>query len=118
AVYYALERGSASRGVGQRLRAVVLNSGAYPPELVVRAAALSVPALLLHGLADGPSEGGSEMTTAARARAFEAALVAANKVVDDEYFEGARHSALFYDADQRARSVRRVADFLRRYGFA
>jgi hypothetical protein len=57
------------------------------------------------------------MTTAARARAFEAALLAANRVVEDEYFEGARHSALFYDAGQRARSVRRVAEFLRRPGF-
>jgi hypothetical protein len=57
------------------------------------------------------------MTTAVRARAFEAAVLAAKKVAEAEYFEGARHSALFYDADQRARSVRRVGDFLRRHGF-
>ncbi len=114
AVHYALERGSARQGAGRGLHAVVLNSGAYPPELMARAADLSVPALLLHGTADGPAEGGSEMTTVARARAFEATLVAARKLVEDEYFEGARHSALFYNADQRGRSVRRVADFLRR----
>jgi alpha-beta hydrolase superfamily lysophospholipase len=84
---------------------------------VARAAALSVPALLLHGTEDGPAEGGSDMTTVARARAFEEALLAANKVVEDEYFEGARHSALFYNADQRAHTVRRVAEFLRRQGF-
>lgn len=116
AVHYALERGSDSQGAGRGLRAVVLNSGAYPPELVARAAALSVPVLLLHGTADGPEEGGSEMTTVARARAFEVTLVAARQVVEGEYFEDARHSALFYNADQRARSVRRVADFLRRQG--
>lgn len=116
ALHYAIERGSPGRGAGGGLHAVVLNSGAYPPELAARAAALSIPALLLHGTADGPAEGGSEMTTVARARAFEAALVAARKVVEAEYFEDARHSALFYNADQRARSIRRIADFLRREG--
>lgn len=116
AVYYALGRGSASEAPRRGLNAVVLNSGAYPPELVARAGALSVPALLLHGTADGPAEGGSEMTTVARARAFEAALVAAGKVVESEYFEGARHSALFYNANQRTRSVRRLVDFIRRQG--
>lgn len=113
AVHYAIERGSAGRGAREGLHAVVLNSGAYPPELVARAAALSIPALLLHGTADGPAEGGSEMTTVARARAFEAALLAARKVVKGEYFDDARHSALFYNADQRARSLRHIADFLR-----
>jgi len=117
AVYYALERGRASQEAEPKLHAVVLNSAAYPPELVARAAALGEPALLLHGTADGPAEGGSEMTTVVRARAFEEALLAANKVVEAEYFEGARHSALFYNADQRARTVRHVAAFLRRQGF-
>lgn len=56
------------------------------------------------------------MTTVTRARAFEATLVVAQKVVEHEYFEGMRHSALFYNADQRARSIRRVADFLRGHG--
>ena len=68
AVDYALERGSASQGVGRRRHAIVLNSGAYPSELVARAAALSVAALLLHGTEDGPAEGGSEMTTGAGTR--------------------------------------------------
>ena len=116
ALYYALEREDARRD-GRGIQAVVLESGAYPPEIVNRAAALSVPVLLLHGTADGPAEGGSEMTTAVRARAFEAALLAANKVVEAEYFEGARHSALFYDAERHTRTVRRVAEFLRRQGF-
>ena len=116
ALYYALERGRAHQEA-RGIQAVVLNSGAYPPELVNRAPALTVPVLLLHGTADGPAEGGSEMTTAVRARAFEAALLAANKVVDAEYFEGARHSALFYNAEQHTRTVRRVAEFLRRQAF-
>ena len=117
ALHYALERGGATQGRGRRLHTVVVNSGAYPPELVARAGTLNVPALMLHGTADGPAEGGSDMTTVVRARAFETALVEARKVVEVEYFDGARHSALFYDANQRARSVRRVADFLRRHGF-
>ncbi len=109
---YALERGAS-----QGLRAVVLNSGAYPPELVARVGMLGVPTLILHGTADSPAGGGSEMTAIGRARVFEAALAEAIKVHEVEYFEGAGHEALFTNGDQRARSVRRVADFLRRHGF-
>ncbi|HXG70121.1 MAG TPA: dienelactone hydrolase family protein [Gemmatimonadaceae bacterium] len=117
ALNYALERGTASQGTGQGLRAVVLNSGAYPPELVARVGVLGVPTLLLHGTADSPVGGGSEMTAIGRARLFEGALAGASKVHEVEYFEGAGHETLFTNGDQRTRSVRRVADFLRRYGF-
>jgi dienelactone hydrolase len=113
ALNYALERGRLENG----LRAVVLNSAAYPPELVSRAAELGVPALMLHGTADSPAQGGSANTAATRARAFEAALLAAGKVVEARYFEGADHNTLFMDAEQRARSVRHMAEFLRRQGF-
>jgi hypothetical protein len=51
-----------------------------------------------------------------RGHAFEAALVAARMVVEREYFEDARHSAPFYGGHQIARSMRRIADFLRRQG--
>lgn len=119
-LYYALERGGtspqAAHAVGPALRAVVLNSGAYPPELVARAGELSVPTLLLHGTADSPAEGGSDMTAVGRARAFAAALAAAGRVSEVEYFEGAGHNALVADEAQRARSVRRMVDFLRRHG--
>jgi len=117
ALYYALERGGASKGAEQRLRAIVLNSGAYPPELVARAAELNVSTLLLQGTADSPVEGGSEMTAVARAREFEAALLEAKKVVEAEYFEAADHNALFTNGDHRAHTIRVVADYLRRQGF-
>ena len=57
------------------------------------------------------------MTAIGRARTFELALAAANKVHEVEYFDGAGHEALFTDDDQRARSISRVAGFLRRSGF-
>jgi alpha-beta hydrolase superfamily lysophospholipase len=115
ALYYALERG----GAKNERRALVLNSGAYPPELVARAADLNVPTLILHGTADNlsPEDGGSEMTAVVRAREFEAALLQGKKVVESEYFEGAGHNALFTDGRQRERSIQRVADFLRGQGF-
>jgi dienelactone hydrolase len=120
ALFLALERGGRSRGaprdVGPALRAIVLNSGAYPPDLVRRATELGVPTLLLHGTADSPADGGSEMTAVGRARGFAAALAAAGREVEAEYFEGAGHNALLADPAQRAASVRRMADFLRRHG--
>jgi dienelactone hydrolase len=112
ALYYALERGRVPNG----LRAVVLNATAYPPSLLARAPELQVPTLMLHGTADSPAQGGSPMTTIARARAFEAALRAARKVVDVRYFEGADHNTLFIDANQRTESVRRMTTFLRGLG--
>lgn len=114
ALYYALERG---RGAAAGVRAVVLNSTAYPPSLLSRAAELEVPALLLHGTADSPVRGGSPMTAVARARAFEAALRGSAKVVRAEYYEGAEHDGLFEDAAQRLHSVQAVTAFLRQQGF-
>ena len=113
ALYYSLERG----GAKPELRALVLNSGAYPPELMARAANLNVPTLILHGTADNPAEGGSEMTAVVRAREFEAALLEGKKAVESEYFEDAGHNALFTDDRQRIRSIHRVTDFLRGQGF-
>jgi dienelactone hydrolase len=117
ALHYAFERGNASGGIGPALRGIVLNSTAYPPETLARASMLGVPTLVLHGTADSPAGGGSEMTAIGQARAFEAALAGTTKVHEVEYFEGAGHEALFTNIDQRARSVRRVAEFLRRQGF-
>lgn len=116
ALNYALARGGANQR-RQVLRAVVLNSGAYPPELVSRAAMLGVPVLVLHGTADSPAGGGSDMTAIERARAFEAELARTSKVHEVEYFEGAGHETLFTNEDHRAKSVRRVAEFMRRVTF-
>lgn len=112
ALYFALERSRSETG----LRAIVLNSTAYPPELLRRASELAAPVLMFHGTADSPAEGGSEMTVIARARAFEAALAAAGRTVQAEYFDGADHSSLFRDVAQRERTVRHVVAFLREQG--
>jgi dienelactone hydrolase len=114
---YALDRADRTRRATRSLRAIVLNSGAYPPELVARAGQLDVPVLVLHGTADGPTEGGSEMTSVERARTFVAALADAGKRAEVEYFDGAGHSGIFKSADQRARSIRLISAFLRRQAF-
>ena len=113
ALYYALERGSDENS---GIRALVLNSTAYPPSLLARAADLRVPTLILHGTADSPARGGSPMTAVARARAFELALRASGKVVRAEYFDGAEHDALFRDPAQRRHSAQAVTAFLRERG--
>jgi dienelactone hydrolase len=98
---------------GASVQAVVLNASGYPPAVVDRARSATRPVLILHGAQDGPSTpGGSEMTTAAKARAFEAALRKAGRPVDAHYYERGTHTSLFTDAAQRADSVDRIAEFL------
>jgi dienelactone hydrolase len=107
---YVLTTGGLPVGV----RAAVLNSTGYPPEVTARAAEVRVPLLLLHGTADDPADGGSALTAVERARAFEAALHAAGKDVEAVYVDGGRHNSLFASEQQYEMTVRRIADFLRR----
>jgi len=95
------------------VRAAVLNSAGYPPQVTARAPEVRVPLLLLHGIADGPADGGSEFTAIARARAFASALRDAGKDVEAQFFEGG-HNGLFESPSQYDASVRLMADFLRR----
>src|SRR5215207_1763039 len=104
ALMYALGAGG--------VRALVLNSTGYPPEVVARAPEIAAPILLLHGTRDDPADGGSALTAVDRARAFEAALRAAGKEVDATYFE-AGHNDLFASAAQYDATVRRISAFLR-----
>jgi carboxymethylenebutenolidase len=113
-----------SRGAGatlnyvltaKRVQAAVLNSGGYPPELADRIGWIEVPILILHGVADGPDDGGSAMTNVDMARRFEAALRHANKVVEAHYYDGAGHNGLFSNPAQRDDEIRRMAAFLRRH---
>lgn len=112
-----------SRGAGTALdyalvtgdaRAVVLNSGGYPPDLADRISQLKAPVLILHGVADGPSEGGSEMTQVQMARNFEAAVRRAGKPLEAHYYE-ANHNGLFTTPAQYADTVRRISAFVKRY---
>jgi dienelactone hydrolase len=112
-----------SRGAGlalsyalakKRAHAVVLDSGGYPDELTARAAELTAPLLILHGAADSPADGGSAMTTARKARAFEAAVTRAGGRVEAKYYAGAGHNALFTDPVQSQDEVARVKAFLAR----
>jgi len=105
ALHYVLERGG--------VRAAVLNSTGYPPEVVDRAGEVSAPLLIVHGTADNPADGGSARTAIERARAFEAALRAAGRPVEVLYFEGGRHNGLFADSAQYDATLRRIATFLR-----
>jgi len=107
ALMHALDAGGAGG-----IRALVLNSTGYPPEVVARAPDVAAPILLLHGTRDDPADGGSALTAVDRARAFEAALRAAGKEVDATYFE-AGHNDLFASASQYDATVRRISAFLR-----
>jgi predicted esterase len=93
---------------------LVLNSGGYPPELAGRVSQLEAPILILHGVADSPSEGGSQMTHIQMARNFEAAVRNAGKPVEAHYYE-AGHNGFFQKPEQAADSVQRIGAFVKRY---
>lgn len=99
---------------GGGVQAVVLNSAGYPQELGGRAADLHVPILMLHGMADGPSEGGSPMTNVQMARNFETALRRAGRQVEATYYEGG-HNAIFTNPAQYTAELQRILTFLREY---
>jgi dienelactone hydrolase len=105
ALDYAIVTGNAS--------ALVLNSGAYPPELADRLSQLEAPVLILHGIADSPSEGGSQMTNIQMARNFEAAVRRAGKPIEAHYYE-ANHNGLFANPTQTEDSIRRISAFVKR----
>ena len=99
---------------GGVVQAAVLNSAGYPQDLVPRAAELRVPLLMLHGISDSPSEGGSTFTDVGMARAFEAALRRAGRLVEVAYYDGG-HNSIFTSTAQYDDEVERIAGFLRRY---
>jgi dienelactone hydrolase len=100
---------------GGRARAAVLHSAGYPAGLAQRIDRLAVPVLILHGTADGPSDGGSAVTALGMARAFEAALRRAGKDVEASYYQGGGHNGMFTSRAQWRDEVRRTAAFLRRH---
>lgn len=113
-----------SRGAGTALnyvlrhdtvQAAVLCSSGYPGELSTSATKLKTPILILHGVADGPADGGSELTNVKMARAFEAALHRLHKPVEAKYYETGGHNGLFVHPDQFDDEVRQVSAFLNRH---
>jgi dienelactone hydrolase len=101
---------------GGVVQAIVLNSAGYPPSLANGVPQITVPILMLHGLADSPADGGSPFTDVQMARDFEALLRAAKKEVDAVYYDGG-HNALFTSPAQHDEEVRQIAAFLRRHLF-
>jgi dienelactone hydrolase len=97
------------------VRAAILNSGGYPSEATDNVAQLRAPLLLLHGTADSPADGGSELTDVQRARAFEAAARRAGMPVEAVYYDGGGHNGLFASPTQYEDEVRRMAAFLRHH---
>lgn len=93
------------------LSALVLNSAGYPDDVIARAAALSIPVLLMHGEADAPSDGGSAMTQVTRARRFEDALKRNGAAIESHYYAGG-HNSLFTDTTQYNDAVSRIARFV------
>ena len=94
------------------VKAVVLNSAGYPPEVTARAREVDVPILLMHGTADSPTGGGSTFTNVSMARAFEAALRNAGKTVEPIYYEGGGHETIFTLRSQYEDALQRITAFL------
>lgn len=105
AMYHALNKGRAC--------GVILNSGAYPPDAVQRAASIGVPVLVLHGEADDATQGGSPMTAPARARDFVRSLEQAGKEVNAKLYENGNHNSLFLDSTQRQSELMEIVRFVR-----
>lgn len=105
ALYHALNGGEAC--------GIILNSGAYPPDAVERVNSLAVPILVLHGDADGPTEGGASMTTATRTRDFVRALEQAGKQVDAKFYPEGNHNSLFLKPEQHRQEVSEIVRFMR-----
>lgn len=95
------------------VKAAVLNSAGYPPEVTARAAEVDVPILLMHGTADSPAGGGSPFTDVSMARAFEAALRYAGKTVEPVYYVGGGHETIFTARTQYEDALQRMTTFLR-----
>jgi len=106
ALNYALTGGDVS--------ALVLDSTGYPGELTRQVPRLHAPILILHGLRDGPADGGSAVTDPKMARSFEAALRNAGKAVEARFYSAGTHNGIFASRAQRADELRRIGAFLRR----
>jgi dienelactone hydrolase len=99
---------------GGKADALILNSTGYPTEVTASASRVAAPVLILHGEADIPGDGGSALTAASMARAFEAALFQAGAKVESHFYPEGRHNSIFSDPDQREDEIRRIRDFLSR----
>jgi len=93
--------------------AAVLDSAGYPDDILAQASRVTVPILILHGTRECTGDGGSEMTTVQRARAFEAALRSQTQRVEARYYD-ACHNGIFEDRSQLDDSVQAAAQFLLR----
>lgn len=103
AMYHALNRGQAC--------GIVLNSGAYPPDAVQRAANIGVPVLILHGDGDDATQGGSPMTAPQRARDFVRSLEQAHRRVDATFYANGNHNTLFLDPQQHRAELAEIVRF-------
>lgn len=99
---------------GGRAEGVILNSGPYPPDAIERASRMVAPVLVLHGEKDGPSDGGSEMTSPVRAHAFVSAIQNAGRPVTAEFYPRGGHNSVFIDAVQHREVVTAIVEFLDR----
>jgi dienelactone hydrolase len=100
---------------GGVVHTLILNSAGYPEDVIERAAQITAPALLLHGTADSPADGGSAMTSVERARLFEAAVRRAGRSVESKYYPEGRHNGIFSSVAQQKDELRRSTAFLRRH---
>src|SRR5262245_3329994 len=109
--------GAASQYVlkGGVVEALILNSTGYPDDVVERVAQIRVPTLVLHGTADSPADGGSEISSVDRAHLFEATMRRAGRSVESKYYAGGRHNGIFASTSQYEDELRRTVAFLKRH---
>src|SRR5262249_52174016 len=94
------------------VRAAVLNSAGYPSDLSPQ---VKAPILMLHGTADSPADGGSELTNVQKARDFEEKLRMAGKPVEAVYYDGGRHNDIFSSWTESRDELQRMRAFLLRH---
>ena len=97
---------------GGRVQAGILDSAGYPTEADL--SHLSAPILILHGISNSPSDGGSALSDVTRARAFEASLRAAHKPVEAHYYPNGTHNGIFASRVQHKDEVHRILQFMHR----
>ncbi len=97
---------------GGRAQAGIMDSAGYRPDADL--SHLNAPVLILHGMSNRSSDGGSALSDITRARAFEAALRAANKPVESHYYPNGTHNGIFANRVQRKDEVRRILQFMHR----
>jgi len=96
---------------GGTIKALALNSSGYTRYIVDKCSKVKPSILILHGVKDLITEGGSENTDINRVYEFEASLKKSNNDVQSKYYKNGGHNSFFIDRSQYEDEVKLVANF-------